>query len=116
MKKLMKKIMLMSLAMLMVSTLSVYATGVVCQQKEQTGCGYYQANCSDKYLKCHGYYSSNSERYTVMNYIGISGNVYKYAAGCHAGKRNAYINQVIPKGYSSFKDYMHKHSFTKNLN
>ncbi len=116
MKKLMKKIMLMSLAMLMVSTLSVYATYVVCQQKEQTGCGYYQAKCSGMYLRCHGYYDSNSERYTVMNYIGISGNPYKYAAGCHAGKRNADINKTVPSGYSSFKTYPHTHSFTKNLN
>ena len=115
MKKLMKKIVVMSLAMLIVSTLSVYATAVVCQQKEQTGCGYSHANCSGKYMKFHGYYDSNSERYTVMNYVGPNENKYLVASGCSAGKKNAEGIKEIPKKYSSYKDYGHVHSFTKNL-
>lgn len=99
--------------MCMILSISVVSaqTFATCQNKRATSKGYYDANCSGNYLKCHGYYSDSSENYTVMNYIGVNGNDLQYSAGCHSGKKNAYITQNMKKTYNQVA---HTHSFTVN--
>lgn len=112
MEKIKKYVAMFLLAIIMSISVVSAQTYVNCQKKAATSKGYYDANCSGNYLKCHGYYESNSEKYTVMNYIGTGGNELKYKDGCHSGKRNAYISENMNKPYNQVG---HTHSYTVNL-
>lgn len=99
---------------LMILSVSVVSaqTFVTCQQKKQTGHGYYQANCSGNSLRMTCYQSDSSERYHVNNYIGVSGNDYKYLVGVNAGRRNGSHSQNVGTAYNA---YYHVHHYTVNL-
>lgn len=113
MKKIVKYLSLFILCLVLCTVAVSARTYVTCKHKQSTGKGYYDAICSGNYLKCHGYYSSASEKYTTMNYIGVNGNDNTYYVSCDAGNRNGYINQNVGMPYNQKQ---HNHSFAVYLN
>ncbi len=113
MKKYYKFFTMLSLVLLLtVSAVSAAQTYVVCQNKQQTGHGYYNACCSGQQVIMKGYYSDSSEKYFVSNYTGVQNNAYKNSAGVYSGKKNNSHYWNVKK---DFKSFAHLHHFNVHL-